>query len=86
MPPRLVKDSANQFQTVFARDKTEARLVAIFGRQRLELLARHIGRIADNNVIRPAVQRFEKIGAHGRDTIFDPKLSDIVLRQIQRIL
>ena len=84
MPRRFGEDAAHQVEPVVARGQRHARLVAVFRRQLRHRLGIDIGRVAQDQVIAPAVQRREEIAAMERDAIAEPMARHVAPRQRQR--
>jgi len=56
-----MQDFHDHIQAGDARRQTQTGFMVIFGRQRIQFLQRHIGRIADDEVVATAFQRREQI-------------------------
>jgi len=82
---RLGKDAHREIQAVLAGGEAQFGLVRILGRQLGELLARHVRRVADDQVVALAGDAREQIrlqGAHARPDVVE---RDVLAGQRERV-
>src|SRR6185437_5564016 len=86
MPSRFPQNDAYGVEAVAARGECDARLVAILGRQPLELALPHVGRVCHNDIVGLPPERAEVVRLQNAHTPLQLVAPHIDARNFQRVV
>src|SRR5690349_15702429 len=86
MPTRLTQDDPHGVEAGAASSERDSRLVAILGRQALELAPPHVGRVRDDDIVALPAQRAEVVGFQKPHPPAEAVATDVGTGNFQRFL